>query len=207
VSRALALRAAAATVLLLAAAFVVLVALDAHAWGSRVSADDLRYRRDASAPRLWRVRELVPGGITRGLLGIGDDVAYRRGLRDFRLGRPTEPISSPQITTHRIAAQVELTRVADTATNPVVRSQVENLLGVLGFGLGSQDVGQRQAFFNNAIGDFRSAVMADPTNDDAYFNLEYALDQIQSSGEQQAQGSAQTGHRGNAGLKPPGKGY
>jgi hypothetical protein len=190
-----------------AAALLVLIALDAHAWSTRLPADDLRYRRDASASHLWRPSEVVPGAFTRRVLGIGDDLAYRRALRDFRLGRVTEPVAAPAITNHRIAAQVELTHIADTSTNARIRSQVDNLLGVLGFGLGTQDFGQRKVFYNNAITAFRSAVVLDPTNDDAFFNLEFALDQVRSTGEQQAPGSAQLGHRGHAGLKPPGKGY
>ena len=201
-----AVRLGGAVVCLAAAAFLVLIALDAHAWSSRLPADDLRYRRDASAAGLWKPTELLPG-VARRILGVGDDLAYRRALRDFRLGRVTEPVAAPAITNHRIAAQVELTHVADTDASPQIRSQVDNLLGVLGFGLGSQDFGQRKAFFDNAITAFRSAVALDPTNDDAFFNLEFALDQVRSSGEQQAQGSAQLGHRGHAGLKPPGKGY
>jgi hypothetical protein len=201
------LRVACAAVCVAAAAFLVLIALDAHAWSSRLPADDLRYRRDASASGLWRPGELMPGRLTRDFLGVGDDLTYRHALRDFRLGRVTEPVAAPVITNHRIAAQVELTNVADANTNPHIRSQVDNLLGVLGFGLGSQDFGQRKTFFDNAITAFRSAVVLDPGNDDAFFNLEFALDQVRSTGEQQAPGSSQLGHRGHAGLKPPGKGY
>lgn len=189
------------------AAFLVLVAVDAHAWSSRIPADDLRYRRDASAHALWRPSQVLPGGVSQGILGIGNALAYRRALRDFRLGRVIEPLADPSITNHRIAAQVELTHVADTNSNAQIRSQVDNLLGVLGFGLGSQDFGQRNAFFDNAITAFRNAVALDPGNDDAFFNLEFALDQVRSSGEQQAPGSSQLGHRGHAGLKPPGRGY
>ena len=200
-------RVAGAAFCLAVAAFLVLLAVDAHAWSSRLPADDLRYRRDASASALWRPSQLVPGGVTGDILGIRDDLAYRQALQDFRLGRVTEPVAAPAITNHRIAAQVELTHVADTNANAHIRSQVDNLLGVLGFGLGSQDFGQRNAFFDNAITAFRSAIVLDPGNDDAFFNLEFALDQVRSSGEQQAPGSAQLGHRGHAGLKPPGKGY
>lgn len=203
----LALRIGGAAVCAAAAVFLVLLAVDARAWSSRLPADDLRYRHDASAHHLWHVSEIAPDGLARGLLGIDDDLAYRRALRDFRRGRVTEPIASPEITTHRIAAQVELTHVADSNGSNAVRSQVDNLLGVLGFGLGSQDFGQRNAFFNNAITAFRNAVVLDPTDDDAFYNLEYALDQLQGAGQQPASGTSQSGHRGGAGLKPPGKGY
>jgi hypothetical protein len=202
-----ALRIAGAAVCVGAALVLVLVAVDAHAWSSRLPTDDLRYRRDASSSALWRPAQVAPGGLAQHLLGIGDDLAYRRALQDFHMGRVTEPISSPAITSHRIAAQVELTQVADTTGSPQTESQVDNLLGVLGFGLGSQDFGQRQAFFNNAISAFQNAVVLDPSNDDAFFNLEYALDQMQSTGEQPAQGNSQVGHHGGAGLKAPGHGY
>jgi hypothetical protein len=202
-----ALRVVGAVVCVAAAVLLVLTAIDAHAWSSRLASDDLRYRRDASSSALWRPSEVSPGGLARHILGIGDDLAYRRALRDFRIGRVTEPIASPIVTSHRIAAQIELTQVADTNGDARVRSQVDNLLGVLGFGLGSQDFGQRQAFFNNGITAFQNAVDLDSSNDDAFFNLEYALDQVQSTGETPAQGNSQLGHRGGAGLKPPGKGY
>jgi hypothetical protein len=201
-----ALRIAGAVACMAAAVVLVLVAVDAHAWSARMASDDLRYGKDASSAGLWRPAQ-VTGGLARDILGIGDDLAYRRALRDFRIGRVTEPIASPTVTSHRIAAQIGLTHVADTNGNAKIGSQVDNLLGVLGFGLGSQDFGQRQAFFNNGITAFQNAVVLDPTNDDAFFNLEYALDQVQSTGEQPAQGSSQVGHRGGAGLKPPGKGY
>jgi hypothetical protein len=203
----LVLRIAGALVCLAAAVILVLIAVDAHTWGSRMAADDLRYRRDASSSALWRPAQVAPGDLAEHVLGIGDDLAYRRALRNFRIGRVTEPVSSPTVTSHRIAAQIDLTHVADTNGEPGIRSQVDNLLGVLGFGLGSQDFGQRQAFFNNGISAFQSAVVLDPSDDDAFYNLEYALDQQQSTGEQPAQGSSQLGHRGGAGLKPPGHGY
>jgi hypothetical protein len=205
--RAAGIRLGAALACLGAATLLVLFALDTHAWSSRLPADDLRYRRDASTGGLWRLHELAPGGIARRVLGIEDDLDYRRGLRDFRIGRSTEPVSSPSITTHRIAAQVELTQIAATSTDPVLRSQADNLLGVLGFGLGTQDIGARNAFFNNAITAFRTAAVLDPSNDDAFFNLEYALDQLRGTGALQAPGSSQFGVRGQAGLKSPGRGY
>jgi hypothetical protein len=202
-----AIRVAAACLCLLGAAFFALLALDAHAWSSRLPADDLRYRHDASAHALWRADEFLPGGVGRQVLGIDDDLAYRRALRDFRLGRPIDPVAGTSITTHRVRAQIELTAVAESGASGVRRSQVENLLGVLGFGLGSQDVGQRTTFFNNAVAAFRRSVVLDPSDDDAFFNLEYALDQLRSGGEQQSPGSARSGHQGQAGLSPPGQGY
>ena len=197
----IALRAGAAAVML------VLLALDARAWSSRLPADDLRYRRDASASKLWSPHELSPFGIDRMVLGLGDDIAYRRALREFRIGRPLEPVFTTAATTHRVQAQIALTDVMATPGQATRASQAANLLGVLGFAMATQDTAQRETFLNNAITAFRQAIALDPGNDDALFNLEYALDQLKGSGEQQAGGSEKLGQRGKAGLKPTGHGY
>ena len=202
-----ALRGGAAVACILAAVFLVLLALDARAWSSRFPADDLRYRHDASASKLWSPRELSPFGLDRKTLGIGDDVAYRLALREFRIGRPLEPQFSTAATTHRVQAQIALTDVAHSRDHAARASQAANLLGVLGFAMATQDAGQRETFLNNAITAFRQAIALDPTNDDALFNLEYALDQLKGSGEQQAGGSERLGQRGKAGSKPTGHGY
>ena len=206
-TRAIALRAVAAAVCVGAAVILVLLALDARAWSSRFPADDLRYRRDASAPRLWKPHELSPFGLDRAVLGLADDIAYRRALREFRIGRPLEPVFSTSATTHRVQAQIKLTQVMAMAGPAARTSQAANLLGVLGFAMATQDAAQRTTFLNNAITAFKEAIALDPTNDDALFNLEYALDQLKGSGEQQAGGSDKQGQRGRAGLKPTGHGY
>jgi hypothetical protein len=205
--KAIGLRAGAAAVCVAAAVVLVLLALDARAWSSRFAADDLRYRRDPSAPKLWKPNELSPFGLDRKVLGIRDDIAYRKALREFRLGRPLEPVFTTGATTHRVQAQIALTDVVGAPHHATRASQAANLLGVLGFAMATQDVAQRVTFLNNAITAFREAIALDPTNDDALFNLEYALDQLKGSGEQQAGGSERLGQRGKAGSKPTGHGY
>jgi len=197
----------AAAACLVAAAMLVLLALDARAWSSRLPADDLRYRRDPSTHGLWQPRQLAPFGLARGVLGLGDDLAYRRALREFRIGRPLEPVFTTAVTTHRIEAQIKLTNVLANTRDAARASQAANLLGVLGFSMATQDVGQRATFLNNAVTAFRRAIVIDPANDDALFNLEYALDQLRGSGEQQAGGNNRLGQGGRAGLKPTGHGY
>jgi hypothetical protein len=205
--RGLALRAGGAVVCIAVAVVLVLLAVDARAWSSRLPADDLRFRHDPSTHKLWRPRELSPFRVDDSLLGLGDDLAYRRALRAFRMGRPLEPIFSTQATTHRVQAQIALTHVLESTRDPARGTQAANLLGVLGFAMATQDVGQRATFLNNAVTAFREAIAIDPTNDDALFNLEYALDQLKGSGEQQAGGNDRLGQRGRAGLKPSGHGY
>ena len=205
--KAVAIRAGAAAFCVAVAVILVLLAIDSRAWSSRFPADDLRYRRMPTAHGLWQPRELSPFHVDRSILGIGDDISYRKALREFRLGRPLEAIFEPQVTTHRVFAEIALTNVIRSTTDHARASQAANLLGVLGFAMATQDVAQRVTFLNNSITAFRQAIALDPTNDDALFNLEYALDQLKGSGEQQAGGSERLGQRGKAGSKPTGHGY
>jgi hypothetical protein len=202
-----ALRFGGAAVCLAAAVVLVLLAVDAHAWSSRFAADDLRYRHDASEPGLWHVHDLSPFGLDRSVLGIADDITYRRALRDFRLARATELLGGRQEMTNRVAALIDLTGAVQSRLDPVRRSQLENLLGVLGFGLSSQDIGQRTTFFNNGISALRAAIVLDPANNNAFFNLDYALHQLTGHSQLEAPGNAPFGGSGGAGYKQPGHGY
>ena len=53
-------RAAAATLCLAAAVLLALVAVDAHAWGKRMPADDLSFRHQALGYSLWRGDDVAP---------------------------------------------------------------------------------------------------------------------------------------------------
>jgi len=198
-------RAVAAALCLAAAVLLVLIGLDARTWSSRISADDLRYTRDATARRLWQPRELAPFGLARSLLGIDDDLAYRRALRAFRIARPLDPMFSTEATTNLVNAQLGLTNVLAKRSEAVRRVQEANLLGILGFTLSMQSSGNN-ASVDGAVSAFRRAIGIDPGNDDALFNLEYALDQQKA--DQSGGGRNPRSTKGSrAGTKPPGHGY
>jgi hypothetical protein len=200
-------RVVAAAACLVGAGFLVLVALDAHAFGTRLPADDLRLRHEAIAHGLWRPRELAPFGAARAVLGIDDDLLYRRALYAFRVGRPRDTIFDQPTTAKRIRAQVALEKFLATSTDDRRKSQAANLIGILGFAAATQDAGQRVTFLNDAIASFRMAMQLDPANDDAYFNLEYALDQLKEATEQEAGSGKRLGGTGGAGERETGHGY
>ena len=197
----------AAAVALAVATLLVLLAVDARAWESRLVADDLRFRTAPLERGLWQPRELAPFSLARTVLAVDDDLAYRRALRRFRAGRPTELTYSPQTTAHRAQAQVDLTEAGRDDRNAARASQEENLLGVLGFALATQDTSQSKTFLNNAVTAFRAAIDRDPRNEDALWNLEYALGQLKGENPQEAGGRDRLGQRGDAGVKDPGRGY
>jgi len=200
-------RASAAALCLAAAAFLALVAVDAHAWGKRIPADDLAFRHQTLGHSLWRGDDLAPFGVARKALGIDDDLLYRRALRAFRVGRPREPLFQQGITTQRIRAQIALEKYYAEARDPRRKAQVQNLIGVLGFAAATQDAGQRVTFLNDAVASFKRAMLLDPSNDDAFTNLEFALDQLKQTAEQQAGSGKRVGGTGGAGERDTGHGY
>ncbi len=202
-----AVRIAAAIAALLAAAFFVALALDAHAWSTRLPADDLRFRHDALSKRLWEPSQRTPFHVAADILGVHNDIAYRQALRAFRAGRALEPLTNTVFAARRIRAQIALQDFIEHSHNDRRRSQAGNLVGVLAFGAATQDVSQRITFLNNAIASFRTAIELDPTNDDALFNLEYALGQLKEAADQQAGPNQRLGQQGGAGLAEPGHGY
>jgi hypothetical protein len=195
-----------AVLCLAVAAMLVLLAVDAHAWQTRMTADDLRFRANPMDENLWRPRQHTLG-LARRLLDLDDDLAYRRAVREFRAGRPTELTFSPETTAHRAQAQIALTQIGRDDANPLRASEEENLLGVLGFALATQDTSQARTFLNNSVTAFRNAIDRNPGNEDALWNLEYALGQLKGSNPQEAGGRDRFGQRGEAGIKDPGRGY
>ena len=205
--RGVALRVGGAVVALVAAALLVGVALDAHAWSRRIPADDLRFRHDALGKRLWEPEQRTPLHLTQHVLGVGNELAYRKALQAFRVGRPLEQLTNTVAAARRIRAQIALQDFIEHSRDDRRRSQASNLVGVLAFAAATQDVSQRITFLNNAIASFRTAIELDPTNDDALFNLEYALGQLKEAAEQQAGPNQRLGQKGGAGLADPGHGY
>jgi hypothetical protein len=201
------LRAAAAVLCLAAAVFLVLIALDARAWGTRIAGDDLRFRHRTLGAHLWQRTDLAPFGAARSLLGIDDDLLYRRGLLAFRVGRPREPLFVQAVTTQRIRAQIALEKYYNESHDARRKAQAANLIGVLGFAAATLDAGQRATFLNDAIPSFEHAMQLEPGNEDAYYNLELALDQLKEAGEQQAGSGQRVGGTGGAGLRNAGHGY
>ena len=197
-----------AVVSLAGAAFLLLLAADVNGWSARFAADDLRYQANPVPGNLWMPEQVAPFGLARNILGIQDDIKYRLALRSFRLGRPLESnLYGVKTSTMRAEAQVQMAEVADHGNDLRRRSQAANLLGVIGFALAARDLALRDTFLRDAVASFRQSIALDPTNDDALFNLEFALQEQNVAEEQQQRGSADSNAGGNAGLKPPGNGF
>jgi hypothetical protein len=202
------IRFAAAGACLVFAVLLLLFAVDARRWGKRMAADDLRFAANPLPANLWRPTEVLPFGVARGVLGIDDDLQYRRAVKLFRLGRPRENLSGKLPAALRAQSQIALTEASENGADRKRRSQAANLLGILSFSLSVRDPSLATTFLQNAVSNFRQAMALDETNEDARFNLEYALFQLKGGDEDTPRGKDRPGEpNGTAGLSKAGRGY
>ena len=145
-----ALRVAPAVLLAGAGVLALLLARDVQHRQASFRADDIRFRT-APADDLWRPSQLVPFGTATALLGVRDDLAYRRALQTLRLGTPRRLVfASPPALALRAEAQLKLARIAQTDADPARRSAAENFLGGLSFAAAAEDPESRDSLLEGA---------------------------------------------------------
>lgn len=194
------------------AAVLVLLAVDVRRWQDGLRADDVRYVADAGAADLWRTDTILPWDPARRLLGVGDDIRLRDGIRALRQGRLEAGFTSdPAIALPRAEAVALLTAVAKGDDSAERRSRALGLLGVYAFA-GSQAGGpDREQLLTEAVGAFQAAIEADPANDEAKGNLERALQRRAALQAIPGGGLADPSHGGpgarGAGAGNAGSGY
>ena len=161
---------------LLAAAALVLLALDARTWRSTLTRDDLRFRAIHGHTGLWRDHTRLPGDPARRLLGLDDALAYRRALQLFWYSRiGADPESRRDLPTTRVEAQDSLQRLMEGARTAGERSSAANLLGVLVVTTPPGDQETQAHALTRATGYFQRAIAIDPGNAQAKLNLELVL--------------------------------
>ena len=137
----------------------------------------------ASAPLrgsagLWNESGLVGTRARLRVLGVGDDLEYRRTVARFVRLQPgkADQVIDPAQENRWAKLQLDLT--TGSRENPDVhrRSELQNLMGVVllaRYLYASPD--ERSNLLTNAIGSFRTAVELDQGNDEAKTNLELAM--------------------------------
>ena len=188
-----------------------LLALDMTSIRSTMRADDVRYRALPSE-RLWSPRELVPGGIAEELLGVRDDLVFRRAVQAMRLSNVNSPgLSDASGVVNRSTATSLLTDIVQHDSSADRRSDAANFLGVLSFSESFADYSNRERLLSSASGRFRQAIELNPDNADAKVNLELTLSRSRALKLSEAGGgnNPTAGGRGarGAGAGQPGGGY
>ncbi len=202
--------AAAAACLALAAAFAVL-ALDLTRWNDAIASEDVRFRV-AEEDGTWEPRTVLARGLSQAVLGVEDDVDFRKALRAVRLARFEDPtVSDPELALLRNEAQARLEAIAGNPGDPKRRSRAAGLMGVLGLARLVTETQQRDILLEYTVTSLERAIALDPENDEAKLNLELALQRGRAVELAEAAGGRNPapGGRGSrgAGTGDPGSGY
>jgi hypothetical protein len=185
--------------LVVASALLVTLAADVLRWDRNLRDGDLAYASRQSTD--WQPDTVLSQGLSRSLLGVKDDVAYRAAVAEFWRSDPKAPLRSFEDVTRRSAAERHIARTAEHDPNAVRRSALATLRGALLLEEARNSPIQRQVFVRRAIEQFKRAATLDPANDDAVFDLELSLKLLRLTG-QGPQGQGDT----RAPLPSPGAG-
>ena len=198
---------AAVAVLALAIVLAVL-AIDVRHWQQSISSGDLRFQATPGRAQMWHASEVLPFGLARRLLAVDDDLAYRRAVRAFRLGRTRqENLGALLVPAFRAQAEAELSRLARGNGDAVRRSRALNFIGVLAFIRPSEEPVDAANRLDETVSTFRAAAELDPANEDAKANLELFLRLRGEAQRRSQEGRGSPADSPRAGLSQPGKGY
>jgi len=194
------------------AAGLALLAADIARYRDALPVGDVRYRVAPNDNHLWSTSELVPFDIATKLLDVQDDVDFRRAVRAMRLARlDDETVSDPELALLRNEAQARLEAIASGDADPLRRSRAANLLGALGLARLPSETQDRAALAQSITSNLRLAIELDPTNDEAKYNLELALQRSTGIELAEAAGGVNPAPGGSgvkgAGAGDPGSGY
>lgn len=195
-----ALRFLPALILIALAVVVALLAADVRSW----------HRALAGSSLTPNASTRLPGDPAGTLLAARDDVRARHAIRLFKQTVGVRPRLDNTLDVTGARAKAELALAAEARGRGPRTAQAATLLGVLAFGDFSRGGGRDPSQAETALGDFETAVRADPGNDIAGFDLELLLRSLAVTGVRSgASGSGvagATGHNG-AGSGTPGHGY
>jgi hypothetical protein len=198
-----------AALCLCGAAVAALLATDVGAWHSAFRTGDAEAAADPAAAMVPTADELLPFHAARSLLGLDDDLAFRRALVLFRGGYTGIP-SHDQGTAgseSRAEAEAALERIVREQSGPRA-SAAANLLGVLELVDASGGSSQNGGSVDRAIVELQNAVRLDPGDADAKANLELALGLAPPDSPFRSTRHGSSGkRRGGASETTPGRGY
>jgi hypothetical protein len=160
------------------AVVLVLLALDASAWKSTISRDDLRFRALPTHTHLWKPETSLPGDPASLLIGTGSTLQFRHALQYFWFSHVgNNPEVRQDAPTLRADAQDRLQALMKTGANLRQRSAAANLLGVLVVTTPSiaNDPSAITQTLTRSAEYFQQAIALNPGNNDAKENLELVL--------------------------------
>jgi hypothetical protein len=199
-----------ALVLVALGVLAILFATDLRSWRSALASGDTRFAQ-APASAGWTARTTLPAGLSRGLLGLSGQLAFRSADQSFVALHAVGNGVDNGYAESRARGTLEAVLLSlAQGPNALEDSEAENLLGILAFADSEQNGPSGPAPVDRSVADFQAAVQLDPGNEDAKFNLEWLLRELAAKGTRSGSTSSSIGpskgHQGaNGGT--PGKGY
>jgi hypothetical protein len=196
---------AAAVVCGAAAVLLVLLARDVDRRETAMRAGDVA-ASPASASR--QVDETLPFSPASRLLGLDDDVAYRRAAALFRSakGQDEEVGRTAEGAAVRIRAEAALAEAIRTEDNRARASAASTLLGVLAF-IDAANAQAETGAVERSVLAFQDALRLDRSNADAKTNLELLYQNIASTSSVRGRERLQRSANAGASASEAGHGY
>lgn len=162
---------------------LALFASDVLAAQSTMKRDDLRFRVSPDARGLWKVEGRTPS--LKSLLRLEDDLAWRVAAQRFQLSRARANIAyDPTRTSSRAETQAGLASAETHELTAQQASALANFSAILSYEEAVGDPQNGPALLRKSTEEFRRAVRADRTNEEAKFNLELLLQLLESQDQQ-----------------------
>jgi hypothetical protein len=174
---------AAFVALVAAAALSTLLAIDLLRSDRHFEAADVRFTTRLDRSVSWTPDTLLPAGISRGVLGLGDDHEFRGAVQQFWLSDPRAPLQQFADVTRRASAERRLAELGEQSDNAQHRSLLTTMRGGLLLEEARGTPSQREVFVRRAIEQFQLAIAQDRTNDDAVHDLELSLKLLRQTGQ------------------------
>jgi hypothetical protein len=175
---------------------------------------DVAYLVTPQKADLWRADTVIPRDLAVRLIGTEDDVELRRAVRAVLLARLSDPsasISDPAVALLQNAAQARLDYIVASDASAADKSRAAGLLGVIGLARLVSETQDRVAALSSTVTNLQLAIELDPSNHDAKYNLELALQRARGTQLTEGAGGQNPSPGGSgssgAGAGDPGSGY
>jgi hypothetical protein len=207
--------------MLAAAVFLALFARDVWHWQRAMEDADARSRLGPVAASSWNADTTLPAALSRGLLGLDDDLTFRRTA--MHALQQVDDRGNDKNQKVRSVIEASLGRVVRHDTNTTRASRAADYLGVMLYNDPPSPDQAANAYEDPTQGapsdfqtpeqkaelQFSAAVRLDPNDDNAARNLELMLRRPAPpphKGAPRSGGGEQLGHKGS-GARPAGHGY
>jgi hypothetical protein len=192
-----------------AAVVLALLARDVGRWQAAIRSGDVAAAGQArAAGPAWTVEETLPFAPAKHVLGVGDDLDFRRATALFRRAytRDPERERSSDGTQLRIRAETALAHVIRTDADLGRRSAASNMLGILAL-VDVASAPSSDVPIDRSVFEFQDAVRLDRSNEAAKVNLELVYQQGSFGGSVRGRERLQRSAHSGASSSAPGSGY